>query len=370
MVVPLRDMEDLRHMKGVMVHGISSTPSNNMARHRRSFFRNNTIHIVHRRRMVDSKTSMLQNHYLSSQITSQADLDPASFLVSAETSQKFRQKKSNHTLTIPEVGHKRFSDENMTPFVRVRVPEMEQNYGISHHEWIVFLDEFNEAWMANPALQAANQAGNIAGMAPSVIAQIVGVGVNVTAGIGSAVTTKVRTKKYLAKANEEVFGPKGLHVQVCKTEKMLEYVGLSGQDNVFSRYKQAFEYTQMNAPMVQGNNNPTLQRMQSLGSRVMMISFDNVEASTKPEGWMKKWGAHEAQKAEQKQNEKNAREQRRADRRSGRGSSRRQERQEKKKEKETKKIRWLVIVPKEQVAGKDEDWDSESEESGKSEKLI
>jgi hypothetical protein len=200
---------------------------------------------------------------------------------------------------------------------------MEQNYGITPHEWIVFLDEFNEAWMANPALQVANQAGNIAGMAPSMIAQIVGMGVNVTASIGSAVTTKVRTKKYLAKENGKLFNPKGLHVQVCKTEKMLAYVGLSGQDNVFSRYKQAFEYTQMNAPMIQRNNNPTLQRMQSLSNRIMAISFDNVEAPTKPEGWMTKWGAHEAQMAEQKQDEKNAKEQRRVGKRAGRGSSRR-----------------------------------------------
>lgn len=227
----------------------------------------------------------------------------------------------------------------------------------------MFLDEFNEAWMANPALQAANQAGNIAGMAPSMIAQIVGVGVNVAAGIGSSVTTKVRTKKYLAKANEELFNPNGLHVQVCKTEKMLEYIGLSGQENVFSRYKHAFEYTQMNGPIIQGNNNPTLQRMQSLGNRVMTITFDNVEAPTKPEGWMKKWGAHEAQKAEEKQNEKNAREERRAGRRAGRGSSRREERKDKKKEKENKKIRWLVIAPKEQAAGKDDDLDSDSEKS-------
>lgn len=248
--------------------------------------------------------------------------------------------------------------------MRVRVPEMEHNYGITHHEWIVFLDEFNEAWMANPALQVANKAGNVAGMAPSMIAQIVGAGVNVAAGIGSAVTTKVRTKKYLAKANEELFNPKGLHVQVCKTGRMLEYVGLSGQDNVFSQYKQAFEYTQMNAPMVHGGNNPTMQRMKSLGNRVMMISFDNVEARTTPEGWMKKWGAHEAKKAEEKQNEKNSREDRRAGRRAGRGSSRREERKEK-KEKETKKIRWLVIAPKEQVTGKDDDWDSDSENSEK-----
>ena len=260
----------------------------------------------------------------------------------------------------------------MSPFVRVRVPELEDK--ISPHELIVFIDELNEAFLANPALQVANNAANIAGMAPSMIAKPVGVGVNVAAGVGSAVTTKVRKKKYLAEANERLFYPRGLHVQICKTDKMLEYAGLRGQENVFVReqYKNAFESAQqvpVNSPMgLSGNNShPIMQRMSSLGNRVMSLSFDNIEAATMPDGFWKKWGAKEVSKAEQKQNEKmmkdQARSDRRSERRGGRGSSRMQERQEEKKAKETKMILWVVISPKEVSAEGDDDWDSESESS-------
>ncbi|KAJ5179110.1 hypothetical protein N7492_002320 [Penicillium capsulatum] len=260
----------------------------------------------------------------------------------------------------------------MSPFVRVRVPELEHEHEISSHALIVFIDELNEAFLANPALQVANNLGNVAGMAPSMIAQVVGVGVNVAAGVGSSVTSKVRAKKYLAKANEDLFHPKGLHAQMCKTDKMLGYVGLGGQDHVFARqqYANAFEAAHqmpINGPMGPSGmkNDPIMRRMSSLGNRVMSLSFDNVEAATMPDGFWKTWGAKEAGKAEQKQKEKmmkdQAREDRRSGRRAGRGSSRRQERQDDKKAKETKKILWIVITAKEEVAGGDDEWDSESE---------
>ncbi|CAG8089472.1 unnamed protein product [Penicillium olsonii] len=278
---------------------------------------------------------------------------------------------------IPQIMHKRFSGENMSPFVRVRVPQLEQQ--ISSHELIIFIDELNEAFLANPALQATNQAANIAGMAPSMIVQLVGVGVNVAAGISSTVTTKTRTKKYLAKANKELFHARGLHVQMCKTDKMLEYAGLGGQENVFLRqqYRESTEHAMqmripMNGPMgsAETANHPIMHRMAALGDRVMPLSFDYVEAATKPEGFWKKWGAKEATKADQKQMEKMMKEQAKEERRSGRGggrlSSRRQERQGKKKAKEANKILWIVIAPKANQAGGDEEWDSgsDSDDSG------
>lgn len=257
----------------------------------------------------------------------------------------------------------------MSPFVRARVPELESQ--ITSHDLIVFIDELNEAFMANPALQATNNVANVAGMAPSMMVQMIGMGVNVAAGIGSSVTTKVRTKKYLVHANETLFHPKGLHVQMCKTDKMLEYVGLGGQQNVFlkQQYRHAFEIAQQvpfsGGPM-ENYNHPIMQRMSSLGDRVMGLSFENVEAATAPDGFWKKWGAKEANKAEQKQQEKmmkdQAKEERRAGRRGGRGSSRRQERNDEKKAKEAKKILWIVIMVKEETAGEDDEWDSGSEE--------
>ncbi|OQD78680.1 hypothetical protein PENDEC_c001G03773 [Penicillium decumbens] len=276
-------------------------------------------------------------------------------------------------ITTPEITHKRFSGENVSPFVRVRVPELEHQ--ISSHELIVFIDELNEAFLANPALQTANHVAKVGGMAPSMIVQMVSVGVNVAAGVGSSVATKVRTKKYLAKANEELFHPKGLHVQMCKTDKMLEYVGLGGQENVFVRqqYKNVLENAQQvpdNGPMglTERSHHPIMQRMYSLGNRVMSLSFNNVEEATMPDGFWKKWGAKEASKAEQKQIEKMIKDQAKKDRRSGRrgdrGTSKRQERQEGKKAKEANKILWVVIIAKTESIGGDEQWDSESESSG------
>ncbi|KAL2787694.1 hypothetical protein BJX66DRAFT_341006 [Aspergillus keveii] len=200
----------------------------------------------------------------------------------------------------------------MSPFVRARVPELELLHKISSHELIVFIDQLNEAFMAKPTLQAANTAANVGGMAPSMIVQLVSVSVNVAAGVGASVTTKMRTKKYLAKANDELFHPWGLHVQMCKTDKMLEYAGLGGQENVFvrRRYEEAFHDAQR-VPIVgpmgpspsESCSHPIMQRMSSLGDRVMVLSFDGVENATMPDGFWKKWGAKEARKAEQKQYE-------------------------------------------------------------------
>ncbi|KAJ5573719.1 uncharacterized protein N7459_008146 [Penicillium hispanicum] len=282
----------------------------------------------------------------------------------------YQESSGPRPCVIPQITHKRFSGENMSPFVRVRVPELEHQ--ISAHELIVFIDGLNEAFLANPALQTANNVANIGGMAPSMIVQMVSVGVNVAAGVGSAVTSKTRKKKFLAKANEELFNPRGLHVQVCKTDKMLGYIGLEGQNNIFLRqqYKTAFENAQqipVNGPMspAGSNTHPIMQRMASLGNHVMRLSFDNVEAAAKPDGFWKKWGAKEALKADQKQTEKilkdQAKEDRRAGRRGGRGSSRIQDRKDEKKAKEVKKILWIVITTKEKTAGGDDEWDSESE---------
>ncbi|KAJ5248775.1 hypothetical protein N7468_000226 [Penicillium chermesinum] len=260
----------------------------------------------------------------------------------------------------------------MSPFVRVRVPELESK--VSAHDLIVFIDGLNEAFMANPALQTANNVANIGGMAPSAIVQLVSVGVNVVAGVGSAVTSKVRMKKFLEQANKDIFEPQGLHVQVCKTEKMLGYIGLGGQDNVFARqqYKNAFESAQQveMGGQMQDMEHPIMKRMSALGHRVMPLSFQGVEPQATPDGFWKKWGSKEAEKAEKKQYEQmqkdKEKEARRAGRRSGgRAASRRQEKNDQKKEKEAKKVLWIVIAEKSLIAGKDDEWDSDSDEGKK-----
>lgn len=290
---------------------------------------------------------------------------------------------------------KKFGGENMSPFVRARIPELETT--ISSHELIVFIDELNEAFLANPALQTADHLANIGGFVPAASVQMISLGVNIVAGVGSVAVTKVRMKNYLAKANEELFGPRGLHVQVCKTEKMLGYVGLDSKSSPFVRqqYRTVLENAQiqqMNTPVSPTGDSahPIMGRMNALGDKVMALSFENVEEATVPDGFMKKWGAKAANKAEQKQINKMTKEQakeeekrlkeqakkeEKAAKRVAKGKAeyvekdeekdhKKAEKKERKKAKKINKILWIVITRVEQSAGGDDDWDSEPESAG------
>lgn len=187
----------------------------------------------------------------------------------------------------------------MSPFVRTRAPELEQQYGLSSSELLVFIDGLNEAFMANPALQVTDAIGTIVGFVPLQTTQIVGASLNVAAGIGTAGVSIVRTKRYMKKANETIFKPKGLHAQICKTEQMLTQIGLGGDTVVFA--KSQFQAMIGSAQAQEPSGNAIARRMESLGDRVMKLSFDNIAAPVSPNNWAKKLGSFAAQHAEKNQ---------------------------------------------------------------------
>ncbi|KAL2832789.1 hypothetical protein BJY01DRAFT_253719 [Aspergillus pseudoustus] len=211
----------------------------------------------------------------------------------------------------PCITHKRFSGENMSPFVRAHVPKLEREHQTSAHDLIVLIDGFNEAFFheSSPPGCKRRRLGPLDKCADGQRGRQRGCGYRL------------------------VRDDKGAHEE---TGKMLEAVGLLGvgggqeMENVFLRQQcnEAFSH-------------PIMQGMSALGDGVMALSFDGVEEATMHDGFWKKWGAKEARKAEQNKNEKmmkeQARQDRRVRRRAERGSSRRQE-------KETKKILWIVIA--------------------------
>jgi hypothetical protein len=190
----------------------------------------------------------------------------------------------------------------MSPFVRTRAPELEQQYGLSSSKLLAFIDGLNEAFMANPALQVTNTIGTIVGFVPLQSTQIVGASLNAAAGLGTAGVSIVRTKRYMKKANETIFRPKGLHAQICKTEKMLVQIGMGCDAAVFakSQFQAMLSSAQANEP----SQNAIARRMGALGDRVMPLSFEDIEAPVAPDNWAKKIGSFAAQRAEKKQLEK------------------------------------------------------------------
>jgi hypothetical protein len=189
--------------------------------------------------------------------------------------------------------------ENMSPFVRTRAPELEQQYGLSSSELLAFIDGLNEAFMANPALQVTDAIGTIVGFVPLQTTQIISTSLNVAAGIGTAGVSIVRTKRYMKKANETIFKPKGLHAQICKTEQMLTQTGMAGDTVVFA--KSQFQAMIGSAQAHEPSGNAIARRMESLGDRVMSLSFENIEAPVSPANWAKKLGSFAAQRAEKNQ---------------------------------------------------------------------
>ncbi|CAI7640864.1 unnamed protein product [Penicillium glandicola] len=201
-----------------------------------------------------------------------------------------------------------FGGTYLSPFARAHAPELEQQTGLSPAELLAFIDGLNEAFLANPALQATNAVGNLVGLVPLQSTQLVGGGINLIAGLGSAGVSKVRTQQYMETANATIFKPKGLHAQICKTEKMLERVGLVNEAGLFAHqhYRDILEDARPGDPDALNVSrgfigNPIEKRMEGLGGKAMKLSFDNLSAPVEPDNWMKKLGAHSAQRAGQKQ---------------------------------------------------------------------
>lgn len=207
-----------------------------------------------------------------------------------------------------------FGGSFFSPFVRVRAPEFERTHKISQTEWLTFLDGLNEAFIANPALQAADGVGNLLGFVPLASAQILGGSLNAVAGFGTVGVSKMRTRSYIKKANLEFFNPKGLHVQVLKTDPMLKVIGVEKTDDLFKPIApmhpdappmpqggpsySSYQYTPVPEPDIK---KVIKDRMTAFGDNVVELSFDNVAPPTEQNNWMKKMSQNAAAKAEKEQ---------------------------------------------------------------------
>ncbi|KAI9035356.1 uncharacterized protein KD926_003717 [Aspergillus affinis] len=101
-----------------------------------------------------------------------------------------------------------------------------QNGTITQTDFLAFIDGLNAVWLAHPYLQAASATTSIFGFVPLLEIQLAALGVQVATELGSVKLSQMRTQAYLRLANEELFVPRGLRVQVLKTRKMMEVVGV------------------------------------------------------------------------------------------------------------------------------------------------
>ncbi|KAJ5587841.1 uncharacterized protein N7459_003606 [Penicillium hispanicum] len=208
----------------------------------------------------------------------------------------------------------------MSPFVRPHAPELELEHGFTPTELAEFIDGLNEAYMTSHGMQMTSAVGTIIGKVPIKPIRLLGRGVNLAAGAGTAGVSMLRTKQYMKKANERIFKPKGLYAQICKTDKMLEQVGMVDEAAAFSRtqYDAIMHAAEPDGSM----RHPMVRRMEAFGGRVVELSFEDAATPVEADDWVHKVGAYTGQRAEQKQLGKLRQQERKLERKSSKAAER------------------------------------------------
>lgn len=252
----------------------------------------------------------------------------------------------------------------MSPFARVRVPELEYQAQIPPQQLIEFIDGLNEAFMVNHGLQATNTAGSIVGLVPMGTTRLISAGLHAAAGMSASSTTYKRTEAYMAKSNAEIFSPRGMHAQICKTEKMLGYIGMAGQTDIFNRQQHLIMVQNAHAPLQGMEANPIRQRMTALGDRAMQLSFDNVDVAVLPNNWTTKAGAWTEKRQLEKMVAKRDKREEKCLRRERKGKCCHEElknhRRDGRDANKLNKLLWLVITTNKEAAPGDNEWQSRS----------
>lgn len=112
-----------------------------------------------------------------------------------------------------------------SPFLRAYPPCLEA-YAISSGLFLNFLDKLNRVAVKSPPLQVLGLAGTIVGFVPLATTQIVGQSLSTAAEVSARAINYGRTEMELRKANAEIFGPRGLQVEIAKVDAIARLTGM------------------------------------------------------------------------------------------------------------------------------------------------
>ncbi|KAH7184830.1 uncharacterized protein B0J16DRAFT_398323 [Fusarium flagelliforme] len=145
--------------------------------------------------------------------------------------------------------------EATPPFIRAYPPIL-GSYGVSSSEFMTIVDSLNIAHAEPAPLKAIQLASDGVGFVPDPICQSVSLGLGLAAGTATAASAIIRSKLVLDSANRDVFGPKGLKMEIVKDTKVMQRLGATAKSL------------------------DPLQRLQELSPYVEPLSFD-VEPPTR-----------------------------------------------------------------------------------------
>ncbi|OJJ81800.1 uncharacterized protein ASPGLDRAFT_37624 [Aspergillus glaucus CBS 516.65] len=123
--------------------------------------------------------------------------------------------QSNKPIAIPAI-----EPSFDSPFLRAYAPILTA-YNLPRESFFTFLDHLNKLITSNPPLQVLDATGGILQSVPILFPlHWLGSAVSGLANLGSHGVSKSRTDSYIRQANQEIFGPRGLKVEIVKHDAL------------------------------------------------------------------------------------------------------------------------------------------------------
>ncbi|OKL58173.1 hypothetical protein UA08_06834 [Talaromyces atroroseus] len=169
---------------------------------------------------VDEETSHSGNSSISE--AKSTDEEPPAYTGMFETGESSNtpplsstQQQPKRTVAIPAVD----SSFN-SPFIRAYAPIL-KDYNLPQEVFLSFLDRLNKAIANSPPLQVLDATGGLLSSVPILFPlHWIGSAVSGIANLGNLGVSKSRTDTFLRDSNRDIFGPRGLKIEIAKLDAL------------------------------------------------------------------------------------------------------------------------------------------------------
>ncbi|CAP95414.1 hypothetical protein E8E15_010125 [Penicillium rubens] len=159
---------------------------------------------------------------------------------SRSTVQQSPSQSSHKPIAIPAI-----TSSSDSPFIRAYPPVL-RNHQLPKESFLTFLDQLNKDIVASPPLQVLDATGGILKSVPILFPlHWIGTAVSGLASLGSQGMSKSRTDSSIKQANKDIFGPRGLRVEIGKLDALAHVAKLPILDSQGKINRQAPLFLQL-----------------------------------------------------------------------------------------------------------------------------
>lgn len=146
--------------------------------------------------------------------------DPPSYSPVTPTQESSAVPQEPHTLQRNTIAIPAIEPSSDSPFLRAYPPVLRE-YNLPHESFLSFLDQLNDGISTSPPLQVLDATGGVLSSVPLLFPlRWIGSTISGLANLGSRGVSKSRTDSALLRANKDIFGPRGLKVEIARLDAL------------------------------------------------------------------------------------------------------------------------------------------------------